>query len=218
MTNQTPYSQTPAWDAQLDLHDLEGKNLPEDPLAFFGQWFSEAKTAGMIEPTGATLATSDRNGKPSARTVLVKSFDAEGFYFYTNYESRKGRQLAENPQAALLFWWDKLERQVRIEGRVEKLETDASDRYFANRPHGSQIGAHASPQSRPIANREELVEHFSDAEAKFDQGAVPRPDNWGGYRLQAELIEFWQGRKNRLHDRLCFQRTPDGWITQRLAP
>ncbi len=215
MTTQT--TDTDAWDARLNRDDLAG-DAPADPLSLFGQWFADARSAELIEPTGATLATVGHDAKPSARTVLVKRFDDQGFYFYTNYSSRKGQELSANPHAALLFWWDKLERQVRIEGEVAMLSAGESSRYFASRPRGSQIGAHASPQSEVIASRAVLEQRFAETEAQFGSGEIARPENWGGYRLTPEHIEFWQGRKNRLHDRLLYIRSNKLWRIERLAP
>jgi pyridoxamine 5'-phosphate oxidase len=172
----------------------------------------------MIEPTAMTLATVDASGRPSARIVLLKGVDEQGFRFYTNYRSRKGEALAARPQAALVFWWETLERQVRVEGRVEMLDEATSDAYFARRSRASRIGAHASPQSRVIADRGELERRVADVEARFADREVERPEHWGGYRLQPRLIEFWQARRSRLHDRLRYTRHDDGWQIDRLAP
>ncbi len=165
-----------------------------------------------------TLSTATRDGRPSARLVLLKEHDQRGFVFFTNYESRKARELADNPRAALTFWWAVLQRQVRIEGRVEAASPVESDAYFQLRPRGSQIGAAASFQSRPAADRDEIDRRFAEFEAKHAGAAIPRPPNWGGYRVVADCIEFWEGRDNRLHDRLRYSRTPDGWIIERLWP
>lgn len=213
-THPTP----PSWTARLDKDDLAGDNMPADPLLLFEHWFAAARSADMIEPTGATLAASDAHGRVGARTVLVKSFDAQGFYFYGHYHSRKGQDLADNPQAALLFWWDVLERQVRIEGRVHKLSAAQSDQYFAQRPRGSQISAHASPQSHNVASRDALEAGVSAAEERFSNQSVPRPESWGGYCLVPDTIEFWQGRRNRLHDRIRYQLTDEQWCIERLGP
>lgn len=210
--NQSP------WEARLDHDDLAGPDTPDDPLALFTRWFDAARNAGLIEPTAMTLATADSSGRPSARTVLLKGFDEDGFRFYTNRESRKAHELTANPHAALVFWWDRLERQIRIEGKVAELPASVSDAYFATRPHGSQIGAHASPQSRVINSRTELEAAVEQAAQRFAGDVVPRPDHWGGYCLTPTAIEFWQGRENRLHDRLRYIRQTGGWTCERLAP
>lgn len=188
-----------------------------DPIAQFGRWFDEAVGAGLIEPNAMTLATADAAGRPAARMVLLKEFDARGFVFYTNHESRKATELAENARASLLFWWDRLHRQVRIEGAVEKVGGADADAYFASRPYGSRIGAWASPQSRVIAGREPLEAREAELCARFPT-EVPRPPHWGGYRVLPDVIEFWQGRPSRLHDRLRYRLEADAWIVERLAP
>ncbi len=199
---------------------LSETDLLSDPVAQFATWFREAVDSQVREPNAMTLATASRQGRPSARTVLLKGFDAAGFVFYTNYESRKGQELAENPQAALLFTWLDLERQVRIEGLVEKITPAESLAYFQSRPKGSQIGTWASPQSRVIADRSVL--EATEAELRSQYAAatnLPLPPFWGGYRLQPDLFEFWQGRPNRLHDRLLYSRRQAGdWSLVRLAP
>jgi pyridoxamine 5'-phosphate oxidase len=197
-----------------------------DPVTQFAAWFAEAQANdGIADANAMTLATADASGRPSARIVLLKGFDDEGFIFYTNYRSRKGRELADNPCAALTFWWPALERQVRVEGRAERLPPEASDDYFRQRPRPSRLGAHASPQSQPISGgRAQLEERFEEARARFDgQEDVPRPGHWGGYRIAPVQVEFWQGRPGRLHDRLRYRRSEDddagaGWTLQRLAP
>lgn len=209
---------TSAWKARLNRTDLEETNAPDDPLALFERWFEEALTSDPVDATAMTLATADAEGRPSARTVLLKGFDTGGFRFYTNYDSRKAHDLDVNPYAALAFWWDRLERQVRIEGPVKRLPAEVSDEYFATRPRGSQIGALASPQSRPIGGREKLESAFRRLSERFGDEPVPRPPNWGGYAVVPEAIEFWQGRENRLHDRLRYTREGDGWERERLAP
>lgn len=206
------------WQGDLDRHDLIESNAPADPLALFDSWFSAARQTDMIEPTAMTLATVDASGRPSARIVLLKGFDADGFRFYTNYRSRKGEALAANPSAALVFWWEPLERQVRVEGAVHKLSAETSDAYFVRRSRGSRLGAHASPQSRVIANREALENRVHDVEARFADHDVERPAHWGGYALVPDMIEFWQARRSRLHDRLRYSRNDSAWQIDRLAP
>jgi len=192
-----------------------------DPIEQFKQWLGDARTAELIEPTAMTLATATPDGRPSARIVLLKGIDANGFVFFTNYTSRKGHQLEENPWAALVFWWDMLERQVRVEGTVSRIMPEASDAYFQSRPRGSQLGAWVSPQSQPISDRNVLESNLVDVEARFAKQAVPRPPHWGGFRLDPVAIELWQGRPNRLHDRLRYTRTEEDtgrWHLERLAP
>ena len=197
--------------------------LPEllqgDPISIFQTWLQDAIDADMMEPTAMVLATATSEAQPSARVVLLKKIDT-GFVFYSNYSSRKGQQIAENQAAALTFWWDKLERQVRIEGKIQVLAPSESDAYFNSRPRGSQLGAIASPQSQVVSNRSTLEAMFAAAEQANAQNEVlTRPDNWGGYRCLPTRIEFWQGRPSRLHDRLCFSLLPDGtWQQERLAP
>lgn len=195
----------------------ESELLP-DPLSQFEQWLQAAVDAGMQEPTAMTLATVNADGRPSARIVLFKGLHDGGLSFYTNYEGRKGRELAQNPHAALVFWWDKLERQIRIEGRVEKLPLEKSLEYFHSRPRASQLGATASQQSEVVSSRNELERRLQSITQQYEGQAVPLPEFWGGYRLMPETVEFWQGRRDRLHDRLQYRRTPPGWKVELLEP
>ena len=197
----------------MDLRDLD-----PDPIRAFAAWFAEAVAAGVAQPEAMALATSTSDGRPSVRMVLLKGHDARGFTFFTNRESRKGDELAANPRAALVLHWQPLHRQVRIEGAVEQIDEAESAAYFATRAPGSQIAAWASPQSRPIAGREELDERYSEIEARFQGGELPLPPFWGGYRVIPEAIELWQGRENRFHDRLRYERAAAGWTQTRLAP
>jgi len=198
---------------------LDEKNAAADPFKQFDRWFNATKAAGLHLPNAVILATASAQGVPSARAVLLKGYDQGGFVFYTNYLSRKGRELAANPHACLLFSWEDLERQVRIEGPVQKVSAAESDEYFASRPLGSRLGAWASPQSETIPGRAALEARFADAKRRFGD-AVPRPLHWGGYRVVPHAIEFWQGRENRLHDRLRYRRAggEGGWTIERLAP
>jgi pyridoxamine 5'-phosphate oxidase len=197
---------------------LSEADAADDPLAQFERWFGEALAAGLPEPNAMTLATATPDGRPSARVVLLKGFDARGFVFFTNRHSRKGRELAANPHAALAFFWPELERQVRVEGVVTPTSDDESDAYFASRPLASRLGAWASPQSEVIAGRDVLDHNLAELAARFG-GDVPRPPHWGGYRVGPDAVEFWQGRPSRLHDRLRYARRPEGgWLRERLAP
>ena len=189
-----------------------------DPIQLFGQWFAAARRAGILLPEAMTLATASADGAPSARMVLLKGFDDRGFEFYTNLGSRKADELTANPRAALCFHWGVLQRQVRIEGDVTQLSRKASAAYFRTRPRGSQVGAWASRQSRPLEDREMLARRVREIEKRFEGGEVPLPDFWGGYMLEPQRIEFWQGRADRLHDRLLFQREGDEWSSRRLHP
>ncbi|WP_439639765.1 pyridoxamine 5'-phosphate oxidase [Nevskia sp.] len=194
--------------------------VDQDPIIQFRQWLDDAIKVGMIEPIAMTLATVDADGRPSARVVLLKGLDADGFAFYTNYQSRKARALAAHPFAAATFWWDRLERSVRIEGTVEKLTAAESEAYFRSRPQGSQVGAITSRQSQVIASRAELDARLADNLARYATEPVPfDASQWGGYRLRPEVIEFWQGRDNRSHDRLRYRRSnAGGWVIERLEP
>ncbi|GJM34417.1 MAG: pyridoxine/pyridoxamine 5'-phosphate oxidase [Saprospiraceae bacterium] len=198
---------------------LDEDTVLVDPFKQFKSWMDQAIEANVFEPTAMTLATCTTEGRPAARTVLLKGVDEKGFLFFTNYHSRKGRELTDHPYAAILFFWKELQRQVRIEGRVEKITPEASTAYFQSRPKGSQIGAWASPQSEIIANREILEAEVKKLEKQYESAeALPRPEHWGGYRVVPDLIEFWQGRSSRLHDRLQYQLLGDDWVIKRLAP
>ncbi len=199
---------------------LTEADVDPDPMRQFERWLSEAIRAEVPEPTAMTLATADAGGRPSARIVLLKGSGAEGFVFFTNYQSRKGAELGGRPDAALLFYWVELERQVRVEGSVVKVPTTESDAYFASRPVPSRIGAWASPQSRVIPDREWLEREFTKSQERFaeDGSNILRPGHWGGYRLAPTMLEFWQGRRSRLHDRIRYRRDDAQWRVERLAP
>ena len=197
---------------------LSEGDVAADPIEQLRVWLDQARDAYPEEFTSMTLATADREGRPSARVVLLKGLDERGLVFYTNYDSRKGRELAENPRAALAFYWAGLDRQVRIEGTVERTSREESEAYFLSRPLGSRLGAWASPQSRPIPGREELERRLRETGERFGE-EVPLPESWGGYRVRPQTVEFWQGRPSRLHDRLRYSRHSDGdWRIERLAP
>ena len=197
---------------------LAESDVDQNPFIQFEKWFKEALDAQLFEPNVMTLATADLSGRPSARILLLKGFDENGFVFFTNYDSKKGKELAENPQAAMVFFWGDLERQVRIEGTITKVDEEESTAYFHSRPKGSQIGATASTQSSVIPNREVLEDRVTALTEEFSEKEVPRPANWGGYRLKPDLIEFWQGRSSRLHDRINYEAVNGSWIINRLAP
>lgn len=197
---------------------LSRDELDEDPVVQFGQWFADARGNGLDNPNALSLATADEQGMPSVRTVLLKAFDRAGFVFYTNYGSRKAREIEANPQAAMLFHWLEFDRQVKIQGPVSRVSAAESMKYFTSRPRGSQIGAWCSQQSSPIGSRTLLVQAYESIKHKFAEGEVPLPDFWGGYRVEPVRVEFWQGRENRLHDRFEYRRQADGWTIQRLAP
>jgi pyridoxamine 5'-phosphate oxidase len=198
---------------------LSEKDAGTNPIKQFDKWFNEALQAQATEPNAMTLATATPDGRPSARIVLLKGYDINGFAFYTNYLSRKGKELTKNPNAAIVFFWSELERQVRIEGTIEKLGKEQSEKYFHSRPVGSQIGALASPQSQEIDSREVLETKISQLEAEYADKEIPKPSYWGGYILKPRLIEFWQGRSNRLHDRIVYKKIDNkNWKKVRLAP
>lgn len=198
--------------------ELSEADIDKNPITQFAKWFKDALEAKLYEPNVMTLATADLTGKPSSRILLLKGFDEEGFVFFTNYNSKKGKDLQENPQAAMQFFWPELERQVRIEGIATKTTAEASTAYFHSRPKGSQIGASASPQSMLIPGREILEERVKELTAAYQETEVPRPEHWGGYVLKPEHIEFWQGRPSRLHDRITYTSVNGVWTINRLAP
>jgi pyridoxamine 5'-phosphate oxidase len=204
---------------EYSLSGLSEKDLARDPFRQFEKWFQEAEAAKIHEPNAAVLATADREGRPSARMVLLKGMDGRGFVFYTNYHSRKGRELESNPRAAYLFPWVALERQVTIEGPVTKLTREESEAYFHSRPRASQLAAWASPQSTIVPGRETIEEAMKAAEKKYTGAEAPLPPHWGGFRINPQTVEFWQGRRSRLHDRLRYRRDETGaWFVERLAP
>jgi len=198
---------------------LDKTTADPNPIDQFRRWFDHAKAAGIPLAEAMSLATTTLEGRPSARMVLLKQVDDDGFVFYTNYRSRKARELDENRFAALVFYWQKLDYQVRVEGVVTRTSAEESDEYFATRPRDSQLGAHASPQSDVVPDRVFLEKQFAELEAKYLDGTVDRPEHWGGYRVRPERIEFWKSRPGRLHDRLLYELQPDGtWLRTRLAP
>lgn len=204
-------------------HEYAAKGLDEgdldpDPLVVFRRWFDEAVASGLDEPNAMVVATVDEDGRPSVRTVLLKGLEDDGFVFYTNHGSRKGRALAAEPRVALLFPWHPLERQVRVEGTAELLPRAEVEAYFAVRPRGSQLGAHASAQSQPVADRAALEAAYVAAEREFEGREVTPPEQWGGYRVRPDVVELWQGRPSRLHDRFEYRRAGDGWSVRRLQP
>ncbi len=197
---------------------LDKADVDHDPVVQFHTWFQNAIDAGLHEPNAMILATATTDGKPSARTVLLKGYDEQGFVFYTNYEGRKAGELETNPRCALLFYWGELERQVRVEGIGSRISEQESDEYFASRPRGSQLGAWASQQSRVVDGRRSLEQKLHSLQAEYEDREVPRPPFWGGYRVEPEAIEFWQGRESRLHDRLVYHREDGAWRIERLQP
>lgn len=198
--------------------NLNEELMPQDPMQMFKMWFSEAIETGLTEPNAMTVATASLNGKPSARVVLLKEVNNMGFVFFTNYLSRKGREITVNPEVALVFDWHDMERQVRVEGRAEKLPVEDSDAYFNSRPEDAKIGAWASPQSKIVKNRDELEKLEDEIMEQFEDMEVHRPSHWGGYLIRPSVIEFWQGRPNRMHDRIVYYNTEEGWSMHRLAP
>jgi len=206
------------------LAGLDERQLAPGPIAQFQAWLDQALAADLPEPTAMTLATAGPGGRPSARIVLLKGCDERGFVFYTNYQSRKGGELERNPRAALVFYWAAFDRQVRVEGTIEKTSREESEAYFASRPLGARVSAAVSPQSSPVPDRAALETAVAEAAARFGEGPVPLPPHWGGYRLRPDTVEFWQGRPNRLHDRLVYRRTSaageggESWRIERLAP
>jgi pyridoxamine 5'-phosphate oxidase len=211
----------------MDLGDLRNEysgapfrrsDLDPDPAQQFARWFGQAREVAQPEVNACALATAGLDGRPTARTVLLKYFDADGFVFFTNMESRKAREIAENPSVAMLFFWQTLERQVSIRGRAERISTTEAMRYFARRPRGSQLGAWVSEQSAVITSRSVLEMKLDELKRKFAAGEVPLPSFWGGYRVRPEEIEFWQGRASRLHDRFRYRLIDDAWVIERLAP
>lgn len=202
---------------QYSKSTLSVSSVSKDPFKQFEKWFRDVLNSGFLEPNAMTLATASRTGKPSARVVLLKGIHDSGFVFYTNYKSKKGKDIEENPFGCLLFYWDKLERQIRIEGKIEKVSQKESEEYFNTRPYKSRVGAWASKQSSVIESRSVIIKEFLKYMMKF-KTHVPLPDIWGGYRLLPDTFEFWQGRPNRLHDRVRYAKSKTGWKIERLAP
>ena len=197
---------------------LNETNMPQNPMEEFNVWLDFAINSGLTEPNAMTVATATPDGKPSARVVLLKEVNDKGFVFFTNYMSRKGRELIVNPEVAIVFDWHDIERQVRVEGRAEKLSIEESEAYFNERPEDAKIGAWASPQSKIVKDRDELEKHLEEIEEQFEDMPVHRPSHWGGYLIRPSVIEFWQGRPSRMHDRIVYYKTEDGWTMHRLAP
>jgi pyridoxamine 5'-phosphate oxidase len=204
--------------AEYQLAGLDESDLAPDPFTMFGGWFDAARTAGVLEPNAMVLSTVSADGQPSARTVLLKGLTADGFVFFTNYDSRKGAELGANPHCCLLFGWYELQRQVRVEGAASRIPRDETEAYFASRPRDSQLGAWASAQSSVVGSRDELEAAYAEVEARYDGADIPTPTHWGGYLVVPERVEFWQGRRSRMHDRLRYSREGRGWRTERLAP
>ena len=203
---------------EYSLKELRKKNVNKNPFDQFSNWFQDAVKSKIEEPNAMILATADKSGTPSLRVVLLKSVDIDGLIFYTNYNSQKGRELSENPNASILFFWLPLERQIRISGKVIKLDEKESFEYFKSRPYESQIGAWASKQSEAIDDRTELEKKFEKYKSLFKEGNVPLPPNWGGFKLVPQTFEFWQGRESRLHDRIRYSKSENGWELHRISP
>jgi pyridoxamine 5'-phosphate oxidase len=208
-----------AWRREYTASGLFEDDLADEPDVQLARWLAEARIAGVHEPNAMVLSTVDPQGRPSSRMVLLKGLDAGGLVFYTNYESRKSRDLQANRRCCLLFPWEPLQRQVRVEGTTRQLDEQVSDRYFATRPRGAQVGAWASAQSSVVASREALEASYAQAADRWPEGSpVPRPEHWGGFVVDPDAVEFWQGRADRMHDRLRYRRAGDGWVVERLAP
>jgi pyridoxamine 5'-phosphate oxidase len=203
---------------EYKLNKLSEETVHKNPFKQFDDWFTQVLKLKLKEPTAMVLATVDKKARPSARVVLMKDFSSEGITFYTNYNSRKGEELRQNPSAGLLFYWAALERQVRIEGKIKKISRQESEKYFNSRQFGSRIAAWISEQSETIPNREYLEKRFTELGKKYSSGKIPLPPNWGGYRLIPNYFEFWQGRENRMHDRICYKKQKGRWKIFRLAP
>ncbi len=199
-------------------HFLSENNIDKNPFRQFSSWYNHALESKFIHPDAMTIATSSIHGKPSARIVLLKGFDENGFVFYTNFHSRKGKELTENPFASLVFYWDKIDKQIRIEGTVKKVSLKETEEYFHSRPRGSQLGALVSAQSSVLGSREEMESDYLELAKKYEGKEIPLPDNWGGFILKPDCFEFWQSRENRLHDRIRYSRSDSGWKIERLAP
>ena len=203
---------------EYSLTELNESSVSNNPFDQFSKWMDEALKSNLVDASAMILATADKNAVPSLRVVLLKGIDSEGFVFYTNYESRKGKELLENPNASLLFFWKELERQIRIEGKVEKISQKESEEYFHSRPYESQLAAWASNQSTKIPDRKYLEKKYEEIKAKYDGKEIPLPPFWGGLKLVPNYFEFWQGRENRLHDRICYTKERSIWNKERLAP
>ncbi|HEY8402141.1 MAG TPA: pyridoxamine 5'-phosphate oxidase, partial [Cytophagaceae bacterium] len=203
---------------EYKLEELVREKVSDSPFKQLEYWINEAVNAKLYEPTAMTISTVDATGKPSSRVVLLKGLEEDGLTFFSNYKSKKGLELETNPYIAINFFWPELERQVRIQGKTEKVNSEVSDAYFNSRPEGSKLGAWASPQSQTISSREELVNRMEKYQKEFEGKEIPRPDYWGGYKVIPEYFEFWQGRPNRLHDRIAYSKKNGNWVIERLAP